>query len=595
MPTADASGLRIAVFDTTDAEKWRGPTLAWFQDMLGRPGDEWSVFVLPRGELPPLEDIMRGKYDVIAIGGSPYSALGTEPWVVRLSQVLPTYSDFGVRIVGCCFGHQILAHALGGRVGRNPSGRFVLKVEDVQFDFNALRKFGLVDADNASTAAAAAAGSGDEAEAPPRAVRTPRSYALSDIAEEGTPGGASPPSPASPIATSGPSSGLDVGAAAAAAAALADVGNSGAASSRHAGAGSSGATSSESTGAGTSSTPAPSECVDAGTCSGATASEHAGPVGSSSPEPSGHLGAGTSSTSVPSECVDTDACSSLGMSTGQLAGAAGSTQGGTQQLCLRLLESHGDQVLELPPGARLLASSSSAPIEMWLLPGRAIAFQFHPEFPCPTLAMEKIHPFLAANGTLSPEEAAESQASLTTRSHQPRPVHAMVRAFMEGRSGGGTDDEEGTAATLDAAVSAACASAQTCEDARGDVAGEVGELVGHLRQGFAAGLKVGSLSWEQLTALNDTAAQRAGTLAEAAGAMAEFSKRLAEKQAGARAAMASVPQLEAALDVLSGQVDALDAHSRQLLQRAGLSEASAAGSMFAWVTGPSGGGGGGAK
>lgn len=35
------------------------------------------------------------------------------------------------RIVGCCFGAQILAHAFGGAVAPNPGGRYVLRLEDL--------------------------------------------------------------------------------------------------------------------------------------------------------------------------------------------------------------------------------------------------------------------------------------------------------------------------------------------------------------------------------------------------------------------------------------------------------------------------------
>ncbi len=49
-----------------------------------------------------------------------------------------------VRLVGTCFGHQIMARALGGLVGKNPSGRFVLKVEEVHFDVSEMQRLGLL-------------------------------------------------------------------------------------------------------------------------------------------------------------------------------------------------------------------------------------------------------------------------------------------------------------------------------------------------------------------------------------------------------------------------------------------------------------------
>ena len=48
--------------------------------------------------------------------------------------------------VGCCFGAQILAKALGGVVDKNPTQRFVLGVESIAFRCERLRACGLYDA-----------------------------------------------------------------------------------------------------------------------------------------------------------------------------------------------------------------------------------------------------------------------------------------------------------------------------------------------------------------------------------------------------------------------------------------------------------------
>eukprot|EP00955_Chlamydomonas_euryale_P087623 364311-Chlamydomonas_euryale.AAC.5 len=55
--------------------------------------------------------------------GMPPPSTSANPAGRATPQVLPTYCEFGVRMVGICFGHQILARALGGTVGKNPSGR----------------------------------------------------------------------------------------------------------------------------------------------------------------------------------------------------------------------------------------------------------------------------------------------------------------------------------------------------------------------------------------------------------------------------------------------------------------------------------------
>ncbi len=47
---------------------------------------------------------------------------------------------------------------------------------------------------------------------------------------------------------------------------------------------------------------------------------------------------------------------------------------------LTLLYSHQDQVQELPPGARLLYANDFCPNAAYVIPGKVLAFQGHPEF-----------------------------------------------------------------------------------------------------------------------------------------------------------------------------------------------------------------------
>ena len=54
-------------------------------------------------------------------------------------------------------------------------------------------------------------------------------------------------------------------------------------------------------------------------------------------------------------------------------------------------------MLELPPGAELLADSVTASNEIWTYQDRALAIQGHPEMPV-SEALLKILPFVAGNG-----------------------------------------------------------------------------------------------------------------------------------------------------------------------------------------------------
>ncbi len=58
------------------------------------------------------------------VTGSRFFATDDEPWIRRLSEFIRTMHG-AVPIVGICFGHQLIAHALGGTVGPAKQGRII--------------------------------------------------------------------------------------------------------------------------------------------------------------------------------------------------------------------------------------------------------------------------------------------------------------------------------------------------------------------------------------------------------------------------------------------------------------------------------------
>lgn len=61
--------------------------------------------------------------DAYVITGSSSSVTERAPWMLRVEELVRGIAAAGAPLLGICFGHQLLAQALGGRVARNPRGR----------------------------------------------------------------------------------------------------------------------------------------------------------------------------------------------------------------------------------------------------------------------------------------------------------------------------------------------------------------------------------------------------------------------------------------------------------------------------------------
>jgi len=67
-------------------------------------------------------DIPAGSFDGVVISGSTYSAYDEHEWIQRLSDKIKVWANNKTPLLGICFGHQIIARALGGVVKKNPQG-----------------------------------------------------------------------------------------------------------------------------------------------------------------------------------------------------------------------------------------------------------------------------------------------------------------------------------------------------------------------------------------------------------------------------------------------------------------------------------------
>lgn len=79
---------------------------------------QFDVFNVVEGCYP---DAAQG-YDAYLITGSKADSFGTDPWIQTLREFLLERYDNGDRLIGICFGHQLLALLLGGKTERASQG-----------------------------------------------------------------------------------------------------------------------------------------------------------------------------------------------------------------------------------------------------------------------------------------------------------------------------------------------------------------------------------------------------------------------------------------------------------------------------------------
>ncbi|MFT5194740.1 MAG: GMP synthase-like glutamine amidotransferase [Candidatus Promineifilaceae bacterium] len=93
----------------------------YFQSYFSEYSDDdvtLECFDVTAGHYPQNRD----DFDGFITTGSKYSVYDDLDWIKTLTVFFQTIHEEGRKLVGVCFGHQMMAHALGGRVEKSANG-----------------------------------------------------------------------------------------------------------------------------------------------------------------------------------------------------------------------------------------------------------------------------------------------------------------------------------------------------------------------------------------------------------------------------------------------------------------------------------------
>jgi GMP synthase-like glutamine amidotransferase len=116
--------MKLGILKTDTVRPEWVPAFGEYPDMfialLGQvdPDLEFAVYDVEQGQYPTdIDDV-----DGYLMTGSKSSAYDDKPWVATLMKFVRELHRRRKTLVGICFGHQLIAQALGGKVEKSPKG-----------------------------------------------------------------------------------------------------------------------------------------------------------------------------------------------------------------------------------------------------------------------------------------------------------------------------------------------------------------------------------------------------------------------------------------------------------------------------------------
>ncbi len=101
-------------------EARHGKMEGFFFDLFERAGSDFTyrIYATIDGVVPR----EKGECEAYLITGSPHGVYEDLPWIASMSAFIRRAADDGEKLLGICFGHQAIAHALGGSVEKSAKG-----------------------------------------------------------------------------------------------------------------------------------------------------------------------------------------------------------------------------------------------------------------------------------------------------------------------------------------------------------------------------------------------------------------------------------------------------------------------------------------
>ena len=118
-------GILMTGHAVPELQERAGDYDAMFARLLAGHGFEFETYNVVDEQYPSAPDACDGWL----ITGSKHGAYEDHPWIPPLEEFIRAVYASGRPMIGVCFGHQIIAQALGGKVIKYPGGWSVGRTE----------------------------------------------------------------------------------------------------------------------------------------------------------------------------------------------------------------------------------------------------------------------------------------------------------------------------------------------------------------------------------------------------------------------------------------------------------------------------------